>query len=221
VSRDVRRLVLLGTGLFAEELTDLVAEVADVELVAYCENIDRSKAGRELLGRPIEWVEDLPRLGEIEAVCAITTPERERYVDQVHALGIPFGQLIHPSAVVARSARLGSGVVVGATAVIGAQTTIADQVTINRGALIGHHVTVGPFATIQPGAIIGGAGTVGARAYVAMGARVLERLSIGEGALVGAGAVVTRDVAAGDRVVGVPARAMERARADRHRPSAR
>jgi sugar O-acyltransferase (sialic acid O-acetyltransferase NeuD family) len=200
------RLVLLGTGLFAEELTDLVAELEDVELVAYCENLDRSRAGGELLGKPIVWVEDLPSLGEIAAVCAITTPERERYVNQVRDLGVPFGRLVHPRAVISRSATLGEGVVVGASAVIAARTTIADQVTINRGALIGHHVDVGPFATIQPGAVIGGAGTVGARAYVAMGARVLERLTIGEGALVGAGAVVTHDVEPGARVVGVPAR---------------
>jgi sugar O-acyltransferase (sialic acid O-acetyltransferase NeuD family) len=205
---DRRRLVLLGTGLFAEELTDVVADVQGAELVAYCENLDRSKAGQKLLGKPIVWIEDLPSLDAINAVCAITTPERERYVDQVRALGVPFGRLVHPSAVIARSATLGEGVVIGASAVIGARTTISDQVMINRGALIGHHVHVGEFATIQPGAVIGGAGTVGARAYVAMGARVLDRLRIGEGALVGAGAVVTRDVQPHHRVVGVPARRM-------------
>jgi sugar O-acyltransferase (sialic acid O-acetyltransferase NeuD family) len=186
-------------------LTDLAVD-AGAEVVAYVENLDRSKAGSTLLGRPIVWFEDLPSLDGVQAVCAITTTQRERYVEAVSALGIGFGRLVHPSAVVARSVRLGAGVVVGAGAVIGAQTTVANHVTINRGALIGHHVEIGPFATIQPGAIVGGAGRIGPRAYVALGARVLDRLEIGDGALVAAGALVTRSVAPNVQVRGVPAR---------------
>jgi hypothetical protein len=151
------RLVLLGTGLFAEELTDVVADTNGVEVVAYCENLDRSKAGQTLLGTPIVWVDDLRAMGRVEAICAITTTRREEYVEQLRALGVPFGRLVHPSAVIARSASLGDGVVVGAGVVIGAQTSVGDHVTINRGALVGHHVEIGEFATIQPGAVIGGA----------------------------------------------------------------
>src|SRR5207244_10609014 len=43
----MNRIVLLGTGLYAEELTDVVDEIEGMELVAYCENLDRSKAGGE------------------------------------------------------------------------------------------------------------------------------------------------------------------------------
>ena len=46
---------------------------------------------------------------------------------------------------------------------------------------------------------------------VGTGARVLQYLQVGEGATVGAGAVVTKNVPAGQVVVGVPARPLERA----------
>jgi UDP-perosamine 4-acetyltransferase len=202
--------VLLGTGLFAEELTDLVADVPDLELAGYCENIDRSKAGGTLLGRPVVWIDELTTLGDVYAICAITTTARERYVDEVLALGIRFAPLVHPSAVIARTARLGKGVVIGAGVIIGAQTTVGDHVIINRGVLVGHHVRVGKFATIQPGAVIGGAGRIGPRAYIAMGANVLDRRVIGPGAVVGAGAVVVKDVPPHVQVVGVPAREVRR-----------
>ena len=48
------------------------------------------------------------------------------------------------------------------------------------------------------------------RASLGSGVVVLAGVRIGAGALVGAGAVVTRDVAAGELVVGVPARVRER-----------
>lgn len=200
------RVVLLGTGIFAEELTDLIAAIDGVELVAYCENLDHDKAGREWNGLPIVWVDDLPQLGDVGAVSAITTTQRERYVRQVEALGIRFARLVHPTATVAPSARLGAGVVIQPHVVIGARTTLGDHVIVNRGALIGHHASIGELATVQPGANIGGATTIGARAYVAMGATVLERRRVGEGALVAAGALVTRDVEPHSQVAGVPAR---------------
>ncbi|MEJ6391713.1 sugar O-acetyltransferase [Gymnodinialimonas sp. 2305UL16-5] len=49
---------------------------------------------------------------------------------------------------------------------------------------------------------------IGADVWVGGGALILPGVQIGDGAIVGAGAVVTRDVAAGARVVGNPARAL-------------
>lgn len=204
------RLVLLGTGLYAEELADVAEEVAGFEVVAFGENWDRSKAGGELVGRPIVWVDDLPSLGDVRAVTAITTTLREGYIQQVKALGIEFGQLVHPRAVVSRSVRMGRDVVVQAATVVASHTTLADHVMLNRGALIGHHVALAEYVTVQSGVVVGGATKVGPRAYIGPGATVLERRTIGEGALVGAGAVVTRDVEPHTQVMGVPARVVRR-----------
>jgi acetyltransferase EpsM len=192
--------------MYAEELADLIDELPDAELVACCENLDRDRTCARVAGRPVVWVDDAPKLGDVKAVCAITTTARERYVDQVGALGVAFGTLVHPRAVLAGSARVGTGVVVGAGTVVGARTRIGDFAMVNRGVVIGHHVEVGEFATVQPGAVIGGASTIAPRAYVALGATVLDRVTIGEGALVAAGAVVTADVEPHTQVVGVPAR---------------
>lgn len=202
----VARLVLLGTGLYAEELIDATRGIPGTKIVACCENIDRGKAGGELRGVPIVWVDELPSLGDFAAVCAITTTARERYVAQVAALGVHFGSLVHPRATLAPSVRIGAGVVIQAGAILGAHTTLGDHVMINRGALIGHHSSLEDYVTVQPGANIGGATRIGARAYIALGAQVLDRRVVGDGALVGAGSLVTRDVEANSQVMGVPAR---------------
>ena len=51
-----------------------------------------------------------------------------------------------------------------------------------------------------------GAARIGDQAYIGLGAVVRDHISIGAGATVAMGAVVVRDVAAGARVMGVPAR---------------
>ena len=53
---------------------------------------------------------------------------------------------------------------------------------------------------------LGGAAHIGAATYIGLGALVRDHIVVGAGATVGMGAVVVRDVAAGARVMGVPAR---------------
>jgi UDP-2-acetamido-3-amino-2,3-dideoxy-glucuronate N-acetyltransferase len=114
------------------------------------------------------------------------------------------------------------GAVVGAQCKIQSHAFICDGVQIGDGVFIGHGVLFVndkfPKATNERGELAGeedwtllkvrveGGATVGS------GAIVLGGVTIGADALVGAGAVVTRDVAPGEVVAGVPARAQVAAR---------
>lgn len=188
-----------------------MAQTGEHELVAFVENWDRERAGRALAGLPVIWVDELAEhAGEWSAVCAIASPQRRAYVDHVAGLGIAFTSVVHPSAVVAPSARLGAGCIVSPGVVVGAHTDIGEHVILNRGVLVGHHTRVGSCVTMSPGANVAGCVDIGDGAYIGMGATVIDRRKVGPGALVAAGAVVVRDVAEDGRVQGVPARAVER-----------
>jgi bifunctional UDP-N-acetylglucosamine pyrophosphorylase/glucosamine-1-phosphate N-acetyltransferase len=59
---------------------------------------------------------------------------------------------------------------------------------------------------------------VGANAFIGSDTMLIAPVTIGDGASTGAGAVVTRDVAAGAKVVGMPARAIRRKRPEADQP---
>ena len=127
-------LAILGTHTFAEEVADLVEQIGEHELVAFVENWDRERAGRTLAGRPVIWVDELAEhAGEWSAVCAIGSPERRDYIEQVAGLGVDFATVVHPTAVVAPSARLGAGCIVSPGVVVGSHTEIGEHVIVNRG----------------------------------------------------------------------------------------
>jgi sugar O-acyltransferase (sialic acid O-acetyltransferase NeuD family) len=200
-------LVILGTYLLAEEMFDLISDMPQYEIAAFIENHDRTRAGRELEGQPIVWIDDAARYSRTHlAVCALSTTKRRGYVEQAAAVGFRFATIVHPTARVSSRARLGEGSFISALATVATRTTLGRCVFVNRGALIGHHTTIGDYCTLQPGANVAGAITMGEQTYVGMGAVVLERKKIGAGCVIAAGAVVIEDLPDHVQAMGIPAR---------------
>lgn len=211
VQKSKSPLLILGAGLFAEDVADIVLASNDWELAGFVEGIDRSRCTRERRGRPVFWIDDVHKLASSHwAICAVGSTKRERLIEQARNAGFRFTKLLHPSAQVSASATLDEGVIISAGSVVGAQTHLGAHVLVGRGALIGHHVVVGSYSTVGPGCNIAAQCVIGVGTYIGIGATLIDRLRIGSGCVVGAGALVTRDLPDRVQAVGAPARAVKR-----------
>jgi acetyltransferase-like isoleucine patch superfamily enzyme len=113
------------------------------------------------------------------------------------------------------------GAVVGARCKIQSHAFVCEGVQIGDGVFVGHGVMFIndkiPRATTEGGTLQGAADwkvletVIEDEASLGTGCIVLGGVTVGRGALVGAGAVVTTDVAPGEVVIGVPARAQHAA----------
>ena len=84
-------------------------------------------------------------------------------------------------------------------------------VHIGDNCLIGSHTVITTLthdkkASLYRETLINKSVNIGNNVWIGTGAIILPGISIGDGAIIGAGAVVTKDVAANDIVVGIPAR---------------
>ncbi|HEY0008933.1 MAG TPA: acetyltransferase [Tepidisphaeraceae bacterium] len=131
---------------------------------------------------------------------------RRQYAAEAEAAGFELISVVHPTAVVSRSARIGRNVLIAAGAIICPDVQIADSVIVNTAAVVDHDCNIGHAAHIAPGAVLAGRVTVREMAFVGLGARILPCFSIGARAVIGAGAVILADVPDDRTAVGVPAR---------------
>jgi sugar O-acyltransferase (sialic acid O-acetyltransferase NeuD family) len=139
--------------------------------------------------------------------CAFAPGRRAELIALATRLGLSATPaLIDPSAVLARTVRVGVGSFINAGVVIGAVSLIGEGVVVNRSASLGHHTVLGDHVSVGPGATLAGNIQVGNAAMIGAGAVVLPHLRIGAGAVVAAGAVVRHHVPDGALVAGHPAR---------------
>jgi UDP-perosamine 4-acetyltransferase len=135
---------------------------------------------------------------------------RQRMFLRLDGAGLAVAAVVHPAAIVSKSAALAVGIQILAGAVVQAGARLGDNVLINTGARIDHDVLVGAGAHIAPGAIVCGNVCIGAQAFVGAGAVVLPGVQIGRGAEIAAGATVTRDIPAFHRYIpGHPLKPLE------------
>lgn len=114
--------------------------------------------------------------------------------------------LVHPTAFVSPSARIGAGSVVLPGAIVNASATIGRAVIINSGAIIEHDCQIGDGAHISPHATMCGSVRVGARSWIGAGSTVIQGIDIGNDTIVGAGATIIRSVPDAITIVGNPGR---------------
>ncbi|WNG58561.1 acetyltransferase [Archangium gephyra] len=204
--RENPRLVVYGCGGHGKVVAD-IALARGLSVEGFID--DGVQAGGRVLGLPIlggaAWLE--ARRSEVRVALGIgENYARRRIHGLCETLGLVPVTLIHPSAAVAASARLGAGVVVMAQAVINPDSRVGDGAIVNSGAIVEHDCELGAFAHLSPNATLGGTVRIGALAHVGLGASILPGKSVGDEAVVGAGAVVLADVPPRVVVVGVPAR---------------
>ena len=206
------RVLGLGAGGHAAVVIEALRAMGGYEIVGLTDP-RRELWGSSLLDVPI--VGDDGELAEYHRTVshafiglggASDTGPRRRLYELARENGFDMVSVVHPTAVVSSSARVGDGAMLLALAVVNANSELGDDVLVNTGAIVEHDCRIGDHVHVASGARLASAVVVGPEAHIGAGSTVLQGRTIGARAVVGAGAVVTHDVDDGAVVVGVPAR---------------
>lgn len=212
-----RRLLIIGAGGFGREVLwtaqVIPSETRDWEVGGFLDD-NPEAAQQQLQQRGIQ----VPVLGPVSEyqprrgdcfVCAVASPEqRLRLCAMLMERGAEFVRLIHPTALVAPSARLGVGVILQAYSLVSTNASVGDFVILNTFSEIGHDAVVEEGCTLSSHCDVTGNVRLERGVFLGSHASILPGVTVGEFAKVGAGSVVARRVLPRQTVMGVPAKVL-------------
>jgi UDP-perosamine 4-acetyltransferase len=207
----MKKAIIIGDGGHAKVIIDIIHEIGNIEIIGITSNmnyeLNHRFCGYRILGKD-DIFKNIDK--NIYAVMGIggyrDNTLRKRVFEYVKGLNITFLNIIHPSAVVSKSVKMGEGVVVFPGVVLNTEVIVGDDTIIATGATVDHESFIGNHVLISAGVTIGANCEISNSTLVALGAKVISGLRIGENSLIAAGAVVVKDIQNNSKVFGIPAK---------------
>jgi len=200
----VPSLILFGAGGHGKVVADAAA-IGGFHVLGF---IDDTRTG-EHGGYPILGNQKaLEKLKEAGAHCIVSIGDcagRAQVQEMLEKMGFKMATVIHPSATISKTARIGAGSAILAQTNVGPDAVLGKGCIVNTCASVDHDCAVGDYAHVAPGAHVAGGVQIGTQTFVGIGSCVREYCSIGSHVIVGAGAAVVTDFGDDVTVLGVPA----------------
>jgi sugar O-acyltransferase (sialic acid O-acetyltransferase NeuD family) len=206
----MKKMFVYGASGHGKVVADILIACKQPNFVGFVD--DRADlGGANVLGLPVcgngQWLQQEAEKMPVAVALGIGDNfVRQQVAEQCFAWGAELVTVVHPTASVSASVRLGPGTVVMAQVAINPDSRIGRGAIVNTSASVDHDVEIGDFAHVAPNASMGGASRLGTLSQLGIGAVIIHGVGVGARSMVGAGAVVVSDIPDGVVAFGVPAR---------------
>ena len=209
-------IVIGGKGaaiVIAEQIYDAQLRGQEIEFLGFAfddTSFGDSINGFPILGKSTEIYELYKNDPDVGFIYQLYRPDlmKER-IQLLHSYNIPrerFFTFIHPLALIARSAKIGQGVVVLANSVVNPNVVLGDFCTVQSNVLIGHDSKVGEYNFFAAHSVIGSNINFGEANFIGLNASFNNYIVIGDNTFIGMGSNVTKNIPSETKVYGNPAK---------------
>ena len=201
-------IVIVGHGGHSKVIEDLILSNINHRIIGYLDDrYSEVQVNHSLFFGPVHSIDKvIASFGDLKFIIGIGDNHvRKTIVEHIGLSDESYLTLIHPSAVISPSAKIGVGSVIMAKSVINADAQIGKHSIINTGAIVEHDNRIGSYVHICPSATLTGGVEVEDGAQIGAAAVVIPYIRIGRWAAVGAGAAVIRNIPDHLTAAGVPA----------------
>jgi sugar O-acyltransferase (sialic acid O-acetyltransferase NeuD family) len=202
-------LVLLAASGLAREVLAALEDRSELEVRGILDDAPNLQASAVGASQVVGTLDQVGEHGDAQLlVCAGSGRSRAAIVARLRHLGIDddrYATVVHPTAVVPRTCRVGQGSILLAGTVLTGDVMVGQHVVAMPHVTLTHDDRVEDFVTLCAGVSLGGSVHVDAWAYLGMNSSVREHTTVGAGSVLGMGSVLLRDLPDGETWVGVPA----------------
>jgi sugar O-acyltransferase (sialic acid O-acetyltransferase NeuD family) len=207
---DCRRILIVGAGGFGREVLQWARDAWPDHVGRIAGFLSSDKhvltgfdGYPEMLGRPDDY---RPAPGDY-LLLAIGLPYVRRQVaESLLARGAAFLTLVHPTAIVAASARIGTGAILCPYSIASDSCHVSRFTIMNYHTSLGHDASAGDFAVLSPYATLGGNAHVEEDVFLGLHASIGPGNTVGARSKVSANSCVLASAPADSIIFGVPGR---------------
>lgn len=202
-----KRIAILGSGEWASQLADFIKVDPSMELVGFVDN-KPVRGGyfcsdNELVTLYNRGAFDCLFIGIGYARFDL----RKKLYEEFSQKQIPFATIIHPTAVVSPSAKIGAGSFIGPNVVVNKEAEICDNVVANSSVLVEHNTIVGNHSYIAGRAAIAGYSRIGECSFIGLNSTIKDHIAIADYTTVGCAANVVKNIEESNHIyIGNPAK---------------
>jgi len=197
-----KRLLIVGGGYGCVQLQDAIRHVPNQRVVGILDD-DTSTHGKSIIGVPVlgnvslEKALDLyksKKFDEVAISVSTSIPFREKIFTEWTKAGIPFANIIHPSAVIGSNVSIGQGNIILAFCHIGACTKIGDNNFLSPYIDIEHHSFLGSHCSFGPGVLTSSSVDIADRVKFGTGVFIEPFIKIGSDSIISSGAIIVNHI---------------------------
>ncbi len=205
------KVLIIGASGHAKVIIEAIGFNKEYEVWGLIDSY--KEIGGRLMGYEILGTEDsIPKLvkqGITKGIIAIGDNwTRYQMYTKVKKLApdFEFITVVHHSATISPSAKIGKGTVILAGVKINTHAEVGEFCILNTNSSFGHDCKMADFSSIAPGVTVGGNVNIDFCTAISLGANIIQGVDIGKHSIIGAGSLILNDVDDFRLVYGVPAK---------------
>lgn len=204
-----KNIYIVGAGTYGEAMCELANIIGYTVIGFYDEDdikLNTSVMGVKVIGK-FSNINEEDIKGKNFIVAIGDNEVRYNLMTKINKLGGITPALIHPSAIISPSAKIGKGVYIQANAYIWTKVIIDDFCIISPNVVIAHHTYVGKACLISTLTGVGASIKIEDKVFIGMGCTIVTGMHVvGGNSIIGAGAVVLKDTERNSIYAGIPAK---------------
>lgn len=206
-------VIIIGDGGHSKVIQEIIFAGGEYRVIAVLD--DKYTNPFQFAGMihgPVGFIFKLLHLQQnVKVVLGIGSNEvRKKLAKHFNLFPERYATVIHPTAVVSPSAKIGQGTVIMPQAVVNARAEIGMHCIINTASIVEHDNTLGDYTHLSPNATLAGNVSVGEGAHIGSGATVIPGKYVGHWSVIGAGSTVIEHIPGYSKAVGNPTKIIEK-----------
>lgn len=197
----MKGIVIIGAGGFGREVLEIIRDINKIKeewtILGFVDDSPHFK-DQVLNNYPVlgdsDWLLEYAKNKEIFAVIAIGDSSiREKLVLKIGSI-VQFANLIHPSAMITDTVKMGVGNIITAGCIVSVNIEIGNHVIINLHSTIGHDCVLDDYCSIMPGVNVSGTVHLEKGVFLGTGVKILQNKTIGAKTIIGAGLTIHKNM---------------------------